>query len=70
VGWGGCMLVVMMMIGNLYDCAFTFLPLSSEKGSTGCVFKHFPYAIVHFGGAFEVLYRADFAGNSFSLRAC
>ena len=70
--WGGVLIVVVMMkmIGSLYDCAFVFLPLSSEERSTSCMFKHFPYAIVHFGGAFEVPYRADFAGNGLSLRAC
>jgi hypothetical protein len=31
------------------------------------VFKDFPYAIVHFGGTFEVLYCADFTGDGFSL---
>jgi hypothetical protein len=31
------------------------------------MFKDFPYAIVHFGGTFEVLYRTDLAGNGLSL---
>ena len=56
------------MLGeDLYDCAFLLASCSSEEGCAGGVFKDFPYAIVHFGGTFEVLYCADFTGDGFSL---
>jgi hypothetical protein len=32
------------------------------------MFKDFPYAIVHFGGTFEVLCRSDFTGNCLALQ--
>lgn len=53
---------------DLYDGAFLGFASSSEESGTGCVFKDFPYSIVHLGGTFEILCCANLASDCLSLK--
>jgi hypothetical protein len=53
--------------GNLYDVALTLLSGSSKESCSSCMFENFPYAIVHFGGTFEIFRCSNFTSNRFSL---